>query len=63
MEQPSPQALAAWDTENHFCSMAATGNVRKALAVLDGWMLLTALYPRTNWPPTPCNYRKQLLIH
>jgi predicted nucleic acid-binding protein len=29
------QVLAAWDTENHFRAMAATGDVRKALAVLD----------------------------
>jgi len=35
MEQLSAQALAAWDTENHFRAMAATGDVQKALAVLD----------------------------
>jgi len=28
-------ALAAWDTENHFRALAATGDVRAALAVLD----------------------------
>ncbi len=26
---------SAWDTENHFRAMAATGDVGKALAVLD----------------------------
>ena len=35
VEQLSAHALAAWDTENHFRAMAATGNVQKALAVLD----------------------------
>ena len=35
MEQPSAHALAAWDTENHFRAMAVTGDVQKALAVLD----------------------------
>lgn len=30
------ESLAAWDTENHFRAMAATGDVGKALAVLDG---------------------------
>ncbi|MDP2064396.1 MAG: ribbon-helix-helix protein, CopG family [Burkholderiaceae bacterium] len=35
VEQLSAQALAAWDTENHFRAMAATGDVQKALAVLD----------------------------
>ena len=34
-EQLSAHALAAWDTKNHFRAMAATGDVRKALAVLD----------------------------
>ncbi|WP_345792637.1 hypothetical protein AAG895_14140 [Thauera sp. JM12B12] len=28
-------ALAAWDTENHFRALAATGDVQAALAVLD----------------------------
>ncbi len=28
-------ALAAWDTENHFRAMAATGDVDQALAVLE----------------------------
>lgn len=35
VEQLSAQALSAWDTENHFRGMAATGQVNKALAVLD----------------------------
>jgi hypothetical protein len=35
VEQLSAHALAAWDTENHFRAMAATGDVSKTLAVLD----------------------------
>ena len=35
VEQLSAHALAAWDTENHFRAMAATGDVQKALGVLD----------------------------
>jgi predicted transcriptional regulator len=35
IEQLSAHALSAWDTENHFRAMAATGDVNKALAVLD----------------------------
>ncbi|WP_345796610.1 CopG family transcriptional regulator [Castellaniella sp. MT123] len=35
IEQLSAQALAAWDTENHFRSLAATGDPRRALAILD----------------------------
>lgn len=35
VEELSAQALAAWDTENHFRSLAATGNVQQALAILD----------------------------
>jgi hypothetical protein len=35
VEQLSAHALSAWDTENHFRAMAATGDVSKALAVLD----------------------------
>ncbi|AOG04187.1 CopG family transcriptional regulator [Bosea sp. RAC05] len=35
VEQLSAQALAAWDTENHFRSVAATGDIEAALAVLD----------------------------
>jgi predicted transcriptional regulator len=35
VEQLSAHALSAWDTENHFRAMAATGDVPTALAVLD----------------------------
>ena len=35
VEQLSAHALAALDTENHFRAMAATGDVQKALGVLD----------------------------
>ena len=35
VEQLRAHALAAWNTDNHFRAMAATGNVEKALAVLD----------------------------
>jgi len=35
VEEMSAQALAAWDTENHFRTLAATGDVARALAVLD----------------------------
>jgi predicted transcriptional regulator len=35
VEQLSAHALAAWDTENHFRALAATGNVEQALAILD----------------------------
>lgn len=35
VEELGAQALAAWDTENHFRSVAATGDVDAALAVLD----------------------------
>lgn len=35
VEELSAQALAAWDTENHFRALAATGNVNRALAILD----------------------------
>lgn len=35
VEELSAQALAAWDTENHFRAMAATGDVNRALAILD----------------------------
>ena len=35
VEQLSAHALAAWDTENHFRAMAATGDMHKALAILD----------------------------
>lgn len=35
VEEWSAQALAAWDTENHFRAVAATGDIDKALEVLD----------------------------
>ncbi len=35
IEQLSAHALSAWDTENHFRAMAATGDVRQALGILD----------------------------
>lgn len=35
VEQLSAQALSAWDTENHFRAVAATGDVNLALAILD----------------------------
>jgi predicted transcriptional regulator len=35
VEELSAQALAAWDTENRFRALAATGNVTKALSILD----------------------------
>ena len=35
MQKWSAQALAAWDTENHFRALAATGDVTQALAILD----------------------------
>ncbi len=31
VEEMSAQALAAWDTENHFRTLAATGNAHEAL--------------------------------
>ena len=35
VEELSAQALSAWATENHFRALAATGDVQRALAVLD----------------------------
>lgn len=35
VEQFSAYALAAWDTENHYRALAATGDVNRALAILD----------------------------
>jgi len=35
VEELSAQALSAWDTENHFRALAATGDVQQALAILD----------------------------
>ena len=35
IEELTAQALTAWDTENHFRTLAATGDVAQALAILD----------------------------
>lgn len=35
VEELSAYALAAWDTENHFRTLAATGDVSQALSILD----------------------------
>lgn len=35
IEELSAHALAAWDTENHFRALAATGNVNRALEILE----------------------------
>ena len=35
IEQMSAHALASWDTENHFRALTATGDMRKALGILD----------------------------
>jgi predicted DNA-binding protein len=35
IEQMSAHAIASWDTENHFRAIAATGNVQRALQILD----------------------------
>lgn len=35
VEEMSAQALASWDTESYFRAMAATGDVKQALAILD----------------------------
>ena len=35
VEQLSAHALSAWDRENHFRAMAATGNVAQALGILE----------------------------
>ena len=35
VEELSAHALSAWDTENHFRAMAATGDAQRALAVLN----------------------------
>jgi predicted transcriptional regulator len=42
VEQLSAHALAAWDTENHFRAMAATGDVQAGLAVLNNLDALDA---------------------
>lgn len=35
VEELSARALAAWDTENHFRAIAATGDIKQALETLD----------------------------
>jgi predicted transcriptional regulator len=35
IEQMCAYTLAAWDTENHFRALAATGNAQRALDILD----------------------------
>ena len=35
VEEMSAQALAAWDTENRFRTLAAQGDVQQALVILD----------------------------
>ena len=35
IEELSAHALAAWDTENHFRALAATGDVNRALEILE----------------------------
>lgn len=35
VEEMSAQALSAWDTENHFRALAASGDLQDALAILD----------------------------
>ena len=35
VEEMSAQALAAWDTENRFRTLAAQGDMQQALAILD----------------------------
>ena len=48
VEQLSAHALAAWDTENHFRAMAATGDVHKALTILDRLDPQDAAEPRAK---------------
>ena len=48
VEQLSAHALSAWDTENHFRAMAATGDVKNALAVLDRLDAADAANPKTS---------------
>lgn len=45
IEELTAQALAAWDMENHFRALAATGDVQQALAILDR---LDAEFPQPN---------------
>jgi predicted transcriptional regulator len=35
VEEMSMQALTMWDTENRFRSLAAQGDIQRALAILD----------------------------
>lgn len=35
VEELSAQALAAWDTENHFRALAATGDIPQVVEILD----------------------------
>jgi predicted transcriptional regulator len=35
IEEMSAQALAAWDTENRFRTLASQGNAQRALDILD----------------------------
>jgi len=48
VEQLSAHALSAWDTENHFRAMAATGDMQKALAVVDRLDAADAANPKTS---------------
>ncbi len=48
VEQLSAHALSAWDTENHFRAMAATGDVKKTLAVLDRLDAADAANPKAS---------------
>ena len=35
IEELTAQALTAWDTENHFRALVATGDIQQALTILD----------------------------
>ena len=35
VEEMSAQALSAWDIENHFRALAASGDLQDALVILD----------------------------
>ena len=48
VEQLSAHALAAWDTENHFRALAATGDVNRALAILDRLDAAIPKVPESN---------------
>ena len=63
VEQLSAHALAAWDTENHFRAMVSTGDVHKALAVLDRLDVQDAASNKHSIGlQPPWNMRKLLLI-